>query len=501
MNVSANRTRNGVRWGTLALVVTVLLALLGCGTTTNRTTTAILTAATATEPATASLIVPTSTAIAPAQPTATATLPRTATPSPANAEEPLPPTTYPVDGAFASFWSQYGGLTRFGLPLSPAVVDPASNGLVVQYFERARFEVHPDAPPAYLVQLTLLGSAALGGRAERTTPAVPCSGDCDTFAATGHTLRDTFRRYWLAGGGLPVFGYPLTEQFHEVNAADGRDYIVQYFERARFELHPEYAGTPYEVLLGLLGREALAARPDVATLPHGTVPDYPAAMQQVIVLDPGHDRTTGGAMGVEYRDTLRTALAIAAALETRGYTVLLTRPDNTTVLVNDPALLPDNPAAYNADYREGYAHASKILALKPDLAISIHYNAAPSGPGGGSTTYYCDLGGPQNARLASILQQEIAAALRDRGYTPPYSQATEDAVIGKTYGHLATLGNVNDPAGQQLRNRMAGLPIVLTEALFETNPTERALIADDATIARLAEGYARAVDAYFGSKV
>jgi N-acetylmuramoyl-L-alanine amidase len=460
----------------------------------------MLAAVTATGTATAGVVAPASTATSPVQ--ATATVPHAATPAPGQqAEEPLPPTTYPVDGAFASFWSQNGGLARFGLPLSPAVVDPASNGLTVQYFERARFEVHPEAPPAYLVQLTLLGAAALGDRPERAAPPEPCPGDCTPFAATGHTLRDTFRRYWLAGGGLPVFGYPLTEQFHEVNAADGGDYVVQYFERARFEWHPEYAGTAYEVLLGLLGREALAARPDVAGLPHSTVPDYPTATRRVIVLDPGHDRTTGGAQGIEYRDTLRTALASAAALEARGYTVLLTRPDNTTVLVNDPALLPANPTVYNADYREGYAHASKILTLQPDLAISIHYNAAPSGPGGGSTTYYCDLGGPQNARLASILQREIAAALRDRGYTPPYSQATEDAGIGKTYGHLATLGNVNDPAGQQLRNRMVGLPIVLTEALFETNPTERALLADDATIARLAEAYARAVDAYFGLQV
>ena len=53
------------------------------------------------------------------------------------------------------------------------------------------------------------------------------------------------------------------------------------------------------------------------------------------------------------------------------------------------------------------------------------------------------------------------------------------------------------PGSQTSVNRMIGLPIVLTEALFETNPTERALIADDATIARIAEGYARAIDAYF----
>ncbi len=35
--------------------------------------------------------------------------------------------------------------------------------------------------------------------------------------------------------------------------------LVQYFERARFELHPELAGTPYEVQLGHLGVAALEA--------------------------------------------------------------------------------------------------------------------------------------------------------------------------------------------------------------------------------------------------
>jgi len=42
-----------------------------------------------------------------------------------------------------------------------------------------------------------------------------------------------------------------------VNPSDGKEYTVQYFERARFEFHPEAAGTPYEVQLGLLGAQAL----------------------------------------------------------------------------------------------------------------------------------------------------------------------------------------------------------------------------------------------------
>jgi hypothetical protein len=46
----------------------------------------------------------------------------------------------------------------------------------------------------------------------------------------------------------------------EINPTDGKPYLTQHFERARFEHHPENAGTPYEVLLGLLGRELTGNR-------------------------------------------------------------------------------------------------------------------------------------------------------------------------------------------------------------------------------------------------
>jgi C-terminal processing protease CtpA/Prc len=38
-----------------------------------------------------------------------------------------------------------------------------------------------------------------------------------------------------------------------VSETNGKSYTVQYFERAVFELHPENAGTPHDVLLSLLG--------------------------------------------------------------------------------------------------------------------------------------------------------------------------------------------------------------------------------------------------------
>jgi peptidoglycan/xylan/chitin deacetylase (PgdA/CDA1 family) len=79
------------------------------------------------------------------------------------------------------------------------------------------------------------------------------------FPETGHILQYGFLQAWRAGGGLPVYGYPLTEEFVEVSPTDGKPYTVQYFERNRFEYHPENKGTPYEVQLGLLGAQRAAA--------------------------------------------------------------------------------------------------------------------------------------------------------------------------------------------------------------------------------------------------
>ena len=88
-------------------------------------------------------------------------------------------------------------------------------------------------------------------------PAVT-SFDVRWFKETGHNVGPPFLAYWTEHGGLPVFGLPRSEAFTEVNAADGQPYLVQYFERNRLEYHPENRGTPFEMLLGLLGVEEFA---------------------------------------------------------------------------------------------------------------------------------------------------------------------------------------------------------------------------------------------------
>src|SRR5689334_20111629 len=63
------------------------------------------------------------------------------------------------------------------------------------------------------------------------------------FPETGYTVSGPFLAYWQSRGGLAAFGYPLSEARVERGDFPGGTALVQWFERARFELHPEGAGT------------------------------------------------------------------------------------------------------------------------------------------------------------------------------------------------------------------------------------------------------------------
>jgi hypothetical protein len=82
---------------------------------------------------------------------------------------------------------------------------------------------------------------------------INAQGQTRTFPETGKTVRATFLSYWNTHGGLAQQGYPISEEMQEKSDTDGKTYTVQYFERAVFEQHPEFAGTPNEVLLSQLG--------------------------------------------------------------------------------------------------------------------------------------------------------------------------------------------------------------------------------------------------------
>lgn len=104
-----------------------------------------------------------------------------------------------------------------------------------------------------LAVFSLLGVGALGALTPNDGQAQGNSQPRSrTFPETQKTVRGRFLEYWEQNGALPQQGYPISEEMLEVSPTDGKQYTVQYFQRAVFEAHPEKQ-RPYDVLLSLLG--------------------------------------------------------------------------------------------------------------------------------------------------------------------------------------------------------------------------------------------------------
>jgi hypothetical protein len=173
------------------------------------------------------------------------------------------PTVIEVAPRFAAAYEQLGGLRRLGLPISPALF---LNGREVQWFERARVEHWPElAGTPYEFQIGLVGVEYVAGRTFLRPEPFESRPGLRYFPETGFGVGGLFLQFWEENGGLMSFGYPISAEFDEVQP-DGRAFRVQYFERARFELHPEAAGTPYVVQLGLLGSALYFGEPRPQTV-------------------------------------------------------------------------------------------------------------------------------------------------------------------------------------------------------------------------------------------
>ena len=96
--------------------------------------------------------------------------------------------------------------------------------------------------------------ASIGSTGLLMPGAAAAQSDALCFRETNRCLSGRFRQYWEQNGGLSVFGFPITADRPELNRDTGRVYLTQWFERARFEWHPDKPAE-FTVLLGLLGHE------------------------------------------------------------------------------------------------------------------------------------------------------------------------------------------------------------------------------------------------------
>jgi len=160
----------------------------------------------------------------------------------------FPETGHNVAQGFLDTFNSLGGLEVFGFPRTDAMV---YQGQTVQFFQRAEMIYNGSS-----VQLRLIGSDLTQGRTFAPGQQGPNDAAHQFFPETGHTVANAFLAFFKAHGGIGVLGYPISDEMPDV-LSDGAIHTVQYFQRGRLEYHPELAGKPGEVSMGLLGDELL----------------------------------------------------------------------------------------------------------------------------------------------------------------------------------------------------------------------------------------------------
>jgi N-acetylmuramoyl-L-alanine amidase len=191
-----------------------------------------------------------------------------------------------------------------------------------------------------------------------------------------------------------------------------------------------------------------------------------------VVLDPGHGGDESGALGPggtrEKDVNLAVAQAAQRALEDHGLRTVLTR---------------------TGDYRTTLASRAAVAkALSPKVFLSIHHNAEPDGPrpaGPGSETYR-QIASPESKRLSGLVYEEVVKA-----FSAFKIAWVADTDAGAKY---RAAGDGGDYYG--VLRRTAGIPAVLSEAAFITNPPEEALLRTPAFQAVEGQALARAVERF-----
>ena len=185
-----------------------------------------------------------------------------------------------------------------------------------------------------------------------------------------------------------------------------------------------------------------------------------AEADRAIVIDPGHGGIDGGCMFDDVPEkeiNLEIARAVAERLEKMGYTVILTRTEDTYV---DKAERVRNANSRNAR-----------------LYVSIHQNSCGVKSVEGIETWYDENDGTgESRRLAQSIQQETVGS----------TGAVERKLV---------------PDSELCVLKMSNMPSCLIETGFLSNKEERARLCTGAYQERIAEGIAQGIDQYLSGAV
>jgi hypothetical protein len=166
-------------------------------------------------------------------------------------------TGHVVTGEFLDFYrSVPNPIELYGYPITDAYQDTTRN-LLVQYFQKTRFELDPAGVVGNRVKISPLGEYLYTPGTQARLVVNP--GACRTFNPSGYRVCYTFLDFYNENGGRQQFGDPIS------NAEVHNGRVVQYFQNARFEWYPELE-KGQRVLLAHLGSEYFARQAEDPTL-------------------------------------------------------------------------------------------------------------------------------------------------------------------------------------------------------------------------------------------
>jgi N-acetylmuramoyl-L-alanine amidase len=239
---------------------------------------------------------------------------------------------------------------------------------------------------------------------------------------------------------------------------------------------------------------------------------------KTVFLDAGHGGIDPGGVGVteagqtiyESDVNLPIALDTMALLRARGYRVVVSRTEDTTVLRLGPDDTDEGVLSEIGSHDDVAARDVCANLADADLLVGIYMDAGGTAENAGSVTVY-DPDRPfsqNNVTFANLLHNDVLAAMNAQGWQIPNDGVQPDGGFGSAvgdpsssslaaeaaaYNHLMLLG----PAESGYFSTPSQMPGAVIEPLYLTDPFEGtiAISATDQKI--IAQGVATAVEQYF----
>jgi N-acetylmuramoyl-L-alanine amidase len=237
-----------------------------------------------------------------------------------------------------------------------------------------------------------------------------------------------------------------------------------------------------------------------------------------VFLDAGHGGLDPGGVGVtesgaqieESTINLPIELDTMALLRAQGFVVVVSRTKNTTVLKLGPGDTDGQLLSLLGSHDDVAARDVCADKAKANLLVGIYMDAGGSPANAGSVSTY-DTDRPfsaANLTFATLLQNDVVAAMNAQGWNIPddgvVSDATEGSSVGDpaegglaaasaNYDHLLLLG----PAAPGYFSTPSQMPGAVIEPFFITDPFEGSIAASSNGQRVVAKGIAKAVEHYF----